>query len=252
MSATVLIRQAYKRHRKLFFGFLNKRIPFVVKADWWDKKFYSGGIKSDASTISKHTDEVVSRYHYSSLELLLLKYFHNRGVNICDSCILDIGSGAGHWVDFYKKLGAKKLAAIDVSSIACAYLEERFGESLNIRCGKASEILKEEVKETYDLISAIGVMFHVVDDRECVETIKLARSALKPGGLFIVSGHFGYINGLNVQVDKSGVNKRLRSRWWWRKNIKIAGFASNDIFWNRAYLGLDWLTPEANLLFARK
>ncbi len=69
-----------------------------------------------------------------------------------------------------------------------------------IHHGKAFEILKK-LDESFNLINAIGVMFHIVDDSEWINTINAIAKVLRKNGLFIVGGHFGSLNGLNVQID---------------------------------------------------
>ena len=121
-----------------------------------------------------------------------------------------------------------------------------------IHCGKASEIL-DKLDKHYDLVNAIGVMFHIVEDVEWVNTIKVIGKSLRKGGLFVVGGHFGILDNVNVQIDhNSQINKRLRSRRHWRDTLKKAGFSRVDVYTNNAYLWIDDILPENNVLIATK
>ena len=96
-------------------------------------------------------------------------------------------------------------------------------------------------------------MFHIVNDAEWSATIAAVSQVLRPGGVFIVGGHFGLWDGLDVQVDASRAStKRLRSARHWKKELRLNGFRRFRRLRNRAYLRLDTTLPENDLLLARK
>lgn len=126
MSASVFFSQWLKRKRRLLNGVLN-RGRSLYSGGWWDEVFYSSGVESDASTISKYTSSVVSGHHYSSIELLLFEYLHNNGfASLAGKRVLDIGSGSGHWIDFFSRIGVSDMTGIDVSERSCDFLRKRF------------------------------------------------------------------------------------------------------------------------------
>ncbi|HEY9035625.1 MAG TPA: hypothetical protein VIM96_02830 [Pseudomonadales bacterium] len=96
-------------------------------------------------------------------------------------------------------------------------------------------------------------MFHIVDDSEWEDTIRAVSSSLETGGVFVVGGHFGMVNGVNVQIDKDGaINKRLRSKRHWIKVLRSAGFKDVTVYRNYAYLWVNESLPENNVLIATK
>jgi hypothetical protein len=96
-------------------------------------------------------------------------------------------------------------------------------------------------------------MFHIVDDNEWEDTIACIAKSLNKNGHFIVGGHFGYLDGLNVQIDQEGnINKRLRSRMRWKKNLKEGGFRKVLIKNNKSYLFIEDKLPENNILIGVK
>jgi hypothetical protein len=117
--------------------------------------------------------------------------------------------------------------------------------------GVVADLQKKELGEL-DIVNAIGVMFHIVDDVEWRSSLKIFHSSLKRGGVLIVGGHFGLLDGLNVQVDEYGVNKRLRSRSNWEKNLKAIGFENIRFIKNRAAFDIKRVLPENNILIAIK
>lgn len=107
-------------------------------------------------------------------------------------------------------------------------------------------------KDKFDVVCAVGVMFHIVDDHKWEDLVERIASSIVPGGLLIVGGYFGLVDGLNVQVINGEVNKRLRSWRRWRGLLKKNGFERIVLRKNNAYLRLKWLTPESNIIFAVK
>jgi len=241
-----MIKQYLYKKSKLLFGLVNS---YIIKAstnynasEWWDRFFYTDGV-GDNQTISTAKSILSSKYHYCSVELIILRHLHNKGWGTERLSVIDIGSGAGHWIDFYRQLGAK-VTGMDVSE-KCAE------NNIDIKHGSALDILPE--KGMLHIVNAIGVMFHIVDDEEWGDTIKEVSNTLLPGGLFIVGGHFGLLNGLNVQIDQyNQVNKRLRSKKKWIKTLRQAGFSNIHLYHNKSYLKINDTMPENNILIATK
>ncbi len=167
---------------------------------------------------------------------------------------MDIGSGAGHWIDFYKSLEPQENVGLDVSLSSFRYLKEKYASDTTVKIhhGNALEVIAK-LNGEYDLVNAIGVMFHLVDDSEWEDTVGAVGSILRQEGLFVVSGHFGLLGGLNVQIDEAGnINKRLRSIWRWRKVLRKAGFTKIRRHQNNAYLSIKDTLPQNNVLIATK
>ena len=198
------LRKRVKTVKDILNTYVRKRGQNYRDTEWWDNSFYTEGI-SDRQTISPKKNQLSAKYHYNSVEMQILKHLYNNGISLNQSTVLDIGSGSGHWIDFYRYLGSTKLIGIDVSLSSVNYLKKKYSENPDVvvHHGKVSEIL-DKLDEKYDLINAIGIMFHVVDDGDWLSTIKSTQKSLKKGGLFVVGGHFGILDGLNVQIDSNG------------------------------------------------
>lgn len=252
-----MIKQFVRKRIKISWGFFNSHIRKIRKnykdIEWWDNKFYTEGV-SDRKTISSQKSLFSALYHYNSVEMIILNYFFDKKVSLEGSCFLDIGSGSGHWIDFYRSLGSSKAVGVDVSRSSVNFLKEKYMGSSDVKIynGRISEI-SEQLDERFNIVNAIGVMFHIVDDNDWEKTIKSVANLLKDGGLFIVGGHFGLLDKLNVQVDKNGqVNKRLRSKGNWKKTLNKAGFSKISFYSNNAYLRINDPLPENNIMVAEK
>lgn len=252
-----MIKQYLIRQAKIGRGVQNTYIKKMGKkyddTKWWDASFYTEGV-SDRQTISQKKSAITSKYHYASMELQILKHLRNNEKSINQANILDVGSGSGHWIDFYKSLQPEAITGMDVSLSSFNYLTKKYAEdsSIEIHQGKALETLSR-LSGNYGFVNAIGVMFHIVDDYEWQETINQIGKKLKKGGVFVVGGHFGLLDGLNVQIDKNGnINKRLRSKRRWIHELRTAGFTSVKVYRNYAYLWINDTLPENNVLIATK
>jgi cyclopropane fatty-acyl-phospholipid synthase-like methyltransferase len=252
-----MIRQFLRSRGRVVRGLLRTRlgdgrIPYDPRS-WWDERFFTREI-TDSNTIWAGKNELAAAYHYASMELLLLRHFRNDQVRLPGASVCDLGSGAGHWIRFYRSLGAARCTGIDVSAKSVAHLRETFqheGE-VSFHQGTVSQVLGT-LGERFDVVNAIGVMFHIVVDEEWRDSIRAVSDVLRPGGLFVVGAHFGMLNGVNVQFDSDGtVNKRLRSAREWKRALAAAGLQVRRIYRNRAYLFIEDALPENNILVARK
>ncbi len=146
----------------------------------------------------------------------LLRQFVNHNISGFKS-LLDIGSGAGHWIDFYRSLGVEKAIGIEVSANCVEHLNQKYAgdENVSFYLGATFDVFEKETLPQFDQISGIGVLFHIVDDKELIACLEHFYKHLEPGGYLIVGSNFGHWPmNINTQV-KFGkiVNKRLRSRY---------------------------------------
>ena len=251
-----MLRQLWWKRRKILRGLLRARLrrPAAYEpAGWWDRDFYVGEV-ADRTTISARKTALSAMYHYASVELLVLRELCRAGVDLERARVLDVGSGAGHWIDFYRRAGAGRCVGVELSERCADHLRGKYAgdDAVEIHHGHFQEVL-EDLKPGFDLINAIGVMFHVVDDADWERGLQRIADGLNEGGWLVVGGHFGWLDGLDVQVDARGaVNKRLRSRRSWRRTLRALGFGLIRIHRNPAYLWISDTLPENHLLTARK
>jgi len=249
--------QYLTKKKKILRGFVRTRFRGHKSAyeagSWWDEKFFTEGL-SDRQTISASMNPVTSAYHYASVETIVLRHFRNAGMDLRSSRICDLGSGSGHWIDFYRSLGAARCTGIDISQKSTEFLGQKYDQTpeVTILQGGVLETLRA-LEDEYDLINAVGIMFHLVDDTEWRQTMDEIAQHLRPGGHLLVGGHFGWLNNVNVQFDEyNHANKRLRSRFNWSRALRHSGFSSVDIYRNNAYLYVPDTLPENNILIAQK
>jgi 2-polyprenyl-3-methyl-5-hydroxy-6-metoxy-1,4-benzoquinol methylase len=251
----VLFQYLTKR-KKILRGFIRTRLrghrDAYEAGSWWDEKFFTTGL-SDRQTISTDMNPLTSAYHYASVEQIILRHFRNAGVDFREARVCDLGSGSGHWIDFYRSLGVPHCTGIDISQKSAEYLGQKYAQQpeVTILQGGILETLQAQ-GEAYDLVNAVGIMFHLVDDTEWRQTIDQIAQHLQPGGHLVIGGHFGWLNNVNVQFDEhNAVNKRLRSRFNWSRTLRRAGFGPMTLYRNTAYLFVPDTLPENNVLIAK-
>lgn len=100
--------------------------------------------------------------------------------------VLDVGSGTGFYVDLWKKLGVKSLTGSDLTQTAVSRLKKEFSDVdfLQLDIGDSQVQL---ASDRFDAVSALDVLFHIVDDSRYRQAFMNISSALRPGGVFIFS-----------------------------------------------------------------
>ena len=183
---------------------------------------------------------------------------------------LDIGSGAGHWIDFMR-------AVFHVSDVVGVELTEQVADILRRKYAKGSgvTILCADIAEPgfdvdaiggpVDYATAIGVMFHIVNDERWERAIANIASALKPGGKLIVGGDFGLITQNRESVKtvqfsdwrefqrvqsqdapREYVTRRVRALSHWLRVARAHGLEMIDLV--RSQNNPNISTPENDVL----
>lgn len=252
-SGAVLMKQTMRRRKKLLRGLAATYVRGRVDPQddgLWEER-WSAGV-SDRQSLNADRDVLSARYHYASMELLITRDLHKAGRDLEGATVVDLGSGGGHWVAFYRSLGAGRVIGSDLAKAPVEHLAERFAgdEAVEVLHGSAEEVL---IGQEVDVVNAIGVLFHVVDDERWRRALVAAGEALRPGGLLIVGGHFGWLPSVNVQfAPDETVNKRLRPRWRWERELRAAGFSSIRLHRNPTYALIGASQPENHLLVAER
>ena len=229
---------------------------------FWESFFCLSRVGDDRSTIAPDFSELNSVFHYNAVENGIIALLQQRRFR--PERVLDLGSGTGHWIDFYARIFAiKSIVGVDISRKAVRLLEERFHDRPEARFQTGQVVDVDLGDEPFDLASCVGVLFHIVDDRKWNDTLCRLYECLRPGGLLIASGLFGPFTA-NVQFEPErfttvaeyrggqdrACNKRVRSRRMWRKALRSAGF--QETVFQRTPKPRHMNTPENNLLLAVK
>jgi SAM-dependent methyltransferase len=236
------LRRGAKLVRGLYYSYVKKRKPYNPDT-YWDEEFYSTGV-SDAKTLAAADlyAESITDYHYASIELLLHKLCIEDKYSFRDKTVLDVGAGSGHWVEFYLRNGAKKVTAIDLSKKSCDAISKRFeGQPVEVHNCAAGD-----VQGQFDLINAVGIMFHITDDALWTSTVSHLEKATREK--LIVGGAFGAFTTNYQWNNRREATKRLRSLSRWKNTLE----SSVRVIRNPAFAHVEQSLPHSNLLIASK
>ena len=103
--------------------------------------------------------------------------------------VLDLGSGTGFYLDRWRELGAGSIVGSDITDVAVRRLAERHPDVEVVRFD-AGDVDLPWSEESFDAISAMDVLFHVVDEERFERALRNAHRLLRPGGVLVFSDLF--------------------------------------------------------------
>ena len=252
------------------------------------ESFYAAGMTEDPTdrlTIGTVT-EPESRFQYNAVEnsiirsmarfeppppTLMARTWHTLQRR-ARKRLLDIGSGTGHWIDFFRQTYlVAEVVAVEITEKMSEFLRQKYAGDAGVRvlCRDIAEadLDTSEFGGSVDYISAIGVMFHIVDDTRWRTALSNLSGLLAEDGYVFIGGAFGDVTE-NVQfhgtdrfadwkefqkgVQQEGqvrVNKRLRSLKDWESAAADCGLCVADLV--RSDRDANLSTPENDLLVLR-
>ena len=117
--------------------------------------------------------------------------------------VLDVGSGTGFYLDLWRRLGAGPIAAADIAETAVERLRAEFPD-----IGAERWTLGEPPPATlraqrFGAISAVDVLFHVLDDAGYERAFAAFAELLEDGGLLVFTENFLHHGELRVPHQRS-------------------------------------------------
>ncbi len=112
---------------------------------------------------------------------------HN-GISVDGLRVLDVGSGSGFWVDHYLQKGVRSICGLDIAQSSVAHLRASYPEGRFAVCDISSG--QAPFSEPFDLVSAIGVLYHIIDDAGFDRALRTLCSLTRPGGYLLLSDMF--------------------------------------------------------------
>lgn len=234
-------------------------VPYDARAAWnvrYRQAIADGGI-DDVATITRHGDPHKARYHYNLVENAILGWalqapFPER------PAVLDVGSGAGHWIDFYRSVfDARRVVGIELAAPAAEALRSRYAAAGDVSIEEVDVSGDVELGERFDIVNAVDVLFHIVDDGLWRRAVENLGRHLAPGGLLVVAEYVALVphdaglrrpdteRGEPVAADVVMVTKHVRSLRQWKACGRKAGLT---LLHTRRLRHLRSLAPPANRL----
>jgi SAM-dependent methyltransferase len=117
--------------------------------------------------------------------------------------VLDVGSGAGFYLERWWELGAAPVVGSDIAEVAVRRLSERYPASRFVRFQLGEEEPEPLRGQRFGAISAMEVLFHVLDDDAYARAFADLYGLLEPGGVLVFSENFLHRAELRVPHQRS-------------------------------------------------
>jgi 2-polyprenyl-3-methyl-5-hydroxy-6-metoxy-1,4-benzoquinol methylase len=144
------------------------------------------------------------------------------------SSVLDVGSGTGVNVERWRMLGVSSITGSDIAQVAVDRLRARCPSCAFVRFTLGEAVPDELRDRRFGAISAMEVLFHVLDDEAYRRAFDTLFSLLEPGGVLVFSE-----NCLHGQELRSG-HQRSRTLAEITRVVGEAGFVierRRPLFW---------------------
>lgn len=115
--------------------------------------------------------------------------------------VLDVGCGTGFYLRQWQALGVAAMAGLDISDWAVTQLARTYPHAAFYRAdiGGANPSLPAQA---FDVVTAMDVLVHLVDDASYLRALENVHRSLKPGGYLLYSDAFFH-----------GPDKRFEDYW---------------------------------------
>lgn len=212
--------------------------------------------------------QIYNSWLYRIKVLAVNRAIRAMNIKIQGQSVLDVGCGTGFWLSYWKRKGAAKLTGIDITEIAINRLRQRFPDIALYQDNIARPGLN--IPDTFDVISAFDILFHITDDQEWVTALENIVKHLKRGGWLLITDLFlhdrdfrGYhqvsrrLAEYEAQLKKLGVkvlgrfpvfvfaHPPLDASGRWRRILEKIWSLQTTALRNAKRLRLEWLVAHA-------
>lgn len=188
--------------------------------DYVPERFWEERYSRLDLTRSGHRDlpEAYNRWLYRRKQAVLKRSLRAMGFDARDKRVLEIGVGTGAYLDFWGRLGVRAVTGLDISHAATEFLRGRHPGSAFFKRDVTEPGLRSDCGADFDLVAALDVLYHVVDDARLEAALRNIADVLQPGGVFAMHDQF-----LHRPTQPHGYIC-WRSLADWQKLLGAAGF----------------------------
>jgi SAM-dependent methyltransferase len=143
------------------------------------------------------------------------------GVSVGGKHVVDFGCGSGYFEDVWEGQGARRADGIDIVPSMIAELQQRHPHRRYV-CGDLGAGTADVAPlGEPDLVTAIDVFYHIVDDDALVRTLRSLARLLAPGGTLLFTDA--------LEERDTAPHVRFRSLNQWRQLLDHTGLALVDV-----------------------
>lgn len=140
--------------------------------------------------------------------------------------VLDVGSGTGIWLEFWQRAGADEIVGCDLAEGAVEHLRSIYPR---LRIERADiGALEPPFDDQFDVVSAIAVLLHIVDEQRWRQAVSNIARLVRPGG------HVVLVEPIIVHrwwgpPAQDGSNSSVRTRAAWVAAARDGGLELIDL-----------------------
>lgn len=136
-----------------------------------------------------------NRWMYRVRRHIFMRLLRKLARDVAQPTVLDIGSGTGFYIGMWQALGVADVTGLDITETAVNHLRERFPAATFHCCDIGVPDIPLQ-PESYDIITAGEILFHIVDDDHFAMALTNAARLLRPGGCFVFTDYFPHAREL--------------------------------------------------------
>jgi SAM-dependent methyltransferase len=111
-------------------------------------------------------------------------------IDLSGKSLVAVGVGSGAWIPFWEKCGVSKIVGYDITSVSVLTLRKKYPQFEFLEGDIGSELFDSR-KETFDVVTAFGLLFHITDDRSFQNAIFNLSKLAKGGAWVLITDSFG-------------------------------------------------------------
>jgi SAM-dependent methyltransferase len=100
---------------------------------------------------------------------------------------LDIGSGTGFYIEQWLRRRPRSVTGSDLTTAAVGKLAARFSQATFVQCDIGAPLTPALAGRQFDVVSAMDILFHIVDDERYAQAFANFAELVRPGGSLIFS-----------------------------------------------------------------
>lgn len=162
---------------------------------------------------------------YAQLRRAVEGMIQSHQVEIRHKDVLEIGPGTGFWVQLWTNMGASSVTGLDITRTAVERLSVKF-PSHEFR---VADVGSDELDELgpFDVIAAMSVLLHIVDDERLGVALSNMARTLRPGGVILLMEPLVVRKWWGPVVDSMS-NSKARTVDEWRRSLQKVGLELVD------------------------
>jgi len=137
-------------------------------------------------------------------------------IDLTGKRVLDIGAGFGYFVQKYLDWGAKRVAGVDLTAVSVQALQQQFPGHEFFQADISDPALS--ITGPYDLVSAISMIFHIVEEARFQQALTNMARLVQPGG------HLLIVDAFRSSWVLTARHAKLRDLSAYRPNLEREGF----------------------------